>query len=1191
MHQCVRCGKACQATFCDDCRSFLREELKKSGVAYQSMVETVEPQWAGASPASGIESGTWVGASPASGIESGTRAGASPAPTVNQDVSTYTTAPQPIVEKPATPFPVGLDQYETQVEQAVLPAEYDPVTPLPSVGGVYAAQVEQAIQNLQDAARRIEAVEQREHRGPRVSRLSPLRDISADIQRECTPSPGEWSGSRADRADNIGEIEDLGDVPDLWAWVSEMDSEEDEDEEEQSQGDEENSFDPLQSRHLPSQAEVARIEEEDLRRAVADGLATTAQLEIFKRIQARRRLHVLVVCLCVVAVLAFTIDAVLASFVYLQGSHSHPTTVANTPPTFTLSSTVVTYGQKVTLYLRSFSPLSNVYLTRDINEPIVVKHGQATLQIGSDGSAQTTIAIGTAWEPGLHTLQAEDIKTHYTASVTLHVNEGSVPSSHFMLSATALDFGAAAQGANTVKALTLRNSGSGAISWAASSNQPWLQITPDQGTFSQSQKVMIGGQRTNLQPGNYKGTITFTSNVAAPLTVSVQMTVRSLPTDVGAVLAIAPAVLSYRAVDGGADPSAQPLTVSNAGKLPLYWSVASNAQVSTDVNVMGANGGVGTNWVGANQSSGMIAPGQTATIQVLVHSGSLMPGVYFSALTLTTSKGNTAYNAPQSISISLTVQQHCSLLLNTGNLTFTAVAGQGNPSNQTLGLSASTGCSGVISWNVASSASWVTVAPASGQLKGMSGASVSVGINISSLGRSGVYSTHLLVTTGQSTQSVAVQLTLQKQAPPNVPIISAGPLNLNFAANQGQTNLPGQMVTIANTGHAPLQWNSTTNAQADRWLTITPTSGSIAPGQTGQMTVDVNAGVVGPGNYVAQIQLNGTDSTHAAASGSPQTVIVSFQVSAPCVVAQPSSSALAFSAMQGGNDPAAQTLSITASGNCSWPLSWSVKGAPSWLKLSPSSGSLTASDPTATMKVAPAIAGLSASQNAQLSLAVTDSMGDQVQGGAQSIGVALTLQQPCSVQIAPGSIALTAGQNQATITVQASNTCSSINWNAIPDDGGKGWLSVDTANSGNGSIIVKADSSNLGAGTYNGSISIKVADGSGNPVQGGSQTIPVTLNVEASTFTVSGTVMACADSACSTSQPLAAATVTLTDSSGQQVASVTADSFGNFSFSNVAAGSYTIVVSGTDNANKNYAGKATISVSGKQQVTIQSFAG
>jgi hypothetical protein len=1171
MRLCVRCSKACQATFCDECRSFLQEEMKKGSVAHRSMA--------------GLDM-VGVGLNPTPTISN---------PAIDQDVSTYTTSPQPIVENPATPLPLSLDQYATQVEQSVLPAEYDPVTPLPPVGDRYATQVEQAIQNLQDAARRIEAVEQREHRGPRVSRLSPLRDISADIQRDCTPSPGEWSKSRGDEMGEMEKIEDLGDVPDLWAWVSEMDSEDgdeedEEDEEKQKQEDEENAVDPLLSRHFPSQAEVARIEEEDLRRAVADGLATTAQLEVFKRMQARRRLHVLVACLSVVAVLALTIDAVLASFVYLQGSHTHPVAVANTPPTFTLSSTVVTYGQKVTLYLRSFSPLSNVYLTHDINEPVMVKHGQAILQVGSDGSAQTTIAIDTAWEPGFHTLQAEDVKTHYTASVTLYVNEGSVRSSHFMLSATSLDFGTAAQGANTAQALTLRNSGSGAISWVASSNQPWLQITPNQGTFSQSQAVMVGGQRTNLQPGNYKGAITFTSNVAVPITVNVQMTVRSLPTDVGAVLAMAPAVLSYRAVDGGTDPSAQPVTISNAGKLPLYWSVASNAQIFTSANmVMGAFAGSGTNWLGANQSSGVVAPGQTATIQVQVHSGSLMPGVYFSALTLATSKGYNAYNAPQSVSISLTVQQHCSLLLNTGNLAFTAVAGQGSPSNQTLGLSASTGCSGLINWNVASSASWVTVAPASGQLKGMSTASVSVGINISSLSQPGVYTAHLLVMTGQSTQSVAVQLALQKQAMPNVPIISAGPLNLSFAANQGQTNLPGQMVTIANTGHSPLQWSSTANAQADPWLTITPTSGTIAPGQTGQMTVDVNAGAVGPGNYVAQIQLNGSDSTHAAASGSPQTVVVSFQVSAPCVLAQPSSSALAFSAMQGGNDPASQPLSITASGNCSWPLSWRAKGAPSWLNLSPSSGLLTVSNPTATMTVAPSIAGLSASQSAQVSLVVTDSTGEQVQGSAQSVGVSLTLQQPCSVQIAPGSIAFTTVQNQASITVQASNTCSSINWNATSDDGGKGWLSVDTANSGNGSIIVKADSSNLSVGTYSGSLSLKVTDDSGNPVQGGSQTIPVTLKVDASTFTVSGTVMTCADSACSSSQPLGAATVTLSDSAGQQVASVTADAFGNFSFSNVIPDSYTIAASGTDSSNVNYTGKATISVSGKQQVTIQSF--
>src|SRR6266700_6176365 len=144
MRQCVRCGKSCQATFCDDCRSFLRKELQKGSVAYQ-------------------------------------------------DVSTYTTSPVPVARNLVTPLPPINDQYKKLMEQLVQPGENDPVTPLPLVSDLYTTQAEQAIQNLQDAARRIEAVEQREHHGPRVSRLSPWRDISADIQRKSTPLPGAWS--------------------------------------------------------------------------------------------------------------------------------------------------------------------------------------------------------------------------------------------------------------------------------------------------------------------------------------------------------------------------------------------------------------------------------------------------------------------------------------------------------------------------------------------------------------------------------------------------------------------------------------------------------------------------------------------------------------------------------------------------------------------------------------------------------------------------------------------------------------------------------------------------------------------------------------------------------------------------------------------------------------------------------------
>src|SRR5258708_39186234 len=49
--------------------------------------------------------------------------------------------------------------------------------------------VEDALHLLTDAARRIALVEQNIRRKPRVSRLTPLSDISADIQRHSTPMP------------------------------------------------------------------------------------------------------------------------------------------------------------------------------------------------------------------------------------------------------------------------------------------------------------------------------------------------------------------------------------------------------------------------------------------------------------------------------------------------------------------------------------------------------------------------------------------------------------------------------------------------------------------------------------------------------------------------------------------------------------------------------------------------------------------------------------------------------------------------------------------------------------------------------------------------------------------------------------------------------------------------------------------
>ncbi len=86
------------------------------------------------------------------------------------------------------------------------------------------------------------------------------------------------------------------------------------------------------------------------------------------------------------------------------------------------------------------------------------------------------------------------------------------------------------------------------------------------------------------------------------------------------------------------------------------------------------------------------------------------------------------------------------------------------------------------------------------------------------------------------------------------------------------------------------------------------------------------------------------------------------------------------------------------------------------------------------------------------------------------------------------------------------------------------------------------------------------------------------------TATISGTVIACADQGCSTSQPLPGATVTLTLQNVQgsyQIATTTADESGNYSFqplelSTDQGQSYTVSATGTDASNINYAGNTPI---------------
>ncbi|MEO8973407.1 MAG: hypothetical protein ABI406_17615, partial [Ktedonobacteraceae bacterium] len=643
MNQCLRCSKPCEASsvFCDACRTLLRVQLWQEADTRSEAAFSTLPVVA-ASP-EGEEEQVWVNS--------------------NNDPLERITSPHPIVRPEMAPTqqtPQPVEPYENLVEQAVF--------------------------RLNEAARSIERVEQREHgsrrgfRVPRASHLAPLPDISSEIRRESTPMPQVWQSQQSESGEDLGQR-----MPDLWPWLQDTDQEENESDNWA------NHTDPLLARQFPNSAEIARIEEEDMRRAIAEGAVTMPLLQGYKK-KKTRHIRMAFAVLATLALFALIADSALITFVLLHSHRSTP--VVNGTPTLTLSNNVVNIGQTVVLHITYFSPNTRVLITHDIEEQVQLTTGTGLVRVGSNGSADVTMVVAASWGYGFHTVDAEDSLTRYTASATLRIgNSGPTPPSHLELSTNSVDLGEGIVGTSTFQSLKLQNSGGGSISWSASTNQPWLLLSPTSGVFSADQTIEIAGERANLKPktDDYTGVITISSNVGAVQQVKVSMNVTSLPSNVP-VLQVTPPLLSFTALDGGANPVPQLLTISNPGSQPLHWSLGSNTSfmLASQILLMQSQD-ASTDWLSTDQTSGIIVPHGTVYIRAYVQSHNLLPGVYTESLSF---NGNGAADSSQSIYASLTVQPNCGLLLSTGFMSFTGVSGQGNPSNGSLSLNVTPSCSG-----------------------------------------------------------------------------------------------------------------------------------------------------------------------------------------------------------------------------------------------------------------------------------------------------------------------------------------------------------------------------------------------------------------------------------------------------------------------------------------------------------------
>ena len=496
-----------------------------------------------------------------------------------------------------------------------------------------------------------------------------------------------------------------------------------------------------------------------------------------------------------------------------------------------------------------------------------------------------------------------------------------------------------------------------------------------------------------------------------------------------------PTSLSFTVQQGGGNPAAQTLTISNIGGGILNWTASDSSA-----------------WMSLSSSSGTGA----GSVSVSVTTGALPAGSY-SGTVMLSAIGASPVIVPVSFTVT-TAPVAPAIGASPASFSFTAQAGS-NPATQTLTINNTGG--GTLNWTASDNAAWLTVSTASGT----GNSPVTLAVNTASLAAGSYNSLITLSATGATTVTVPVALTVT--AAPVPPAIGASPTSLSFTAQQGGANPAVQALTISNTGGGTLTWSASDDAT---WLSVAPTSGT----GNGAVTVTAILGTLATGTHTGTITLSATG---ASSVSIPVSLTVTAAPVPPAIGASPTS--LTFAATQGGANPANQPLTISNTGGGT--LTWSVSDNAAWLTASQTSGT-----GNGTVTLTAATGSLTAgSYTGTVTIAAT---------GATSVTIPVTfvVAAPPTIGMSPSSLSFTAqqgGGNPVAQTLSISNAGGgTLSWSATPDTT---WLAASpSSTTGNGTVSVVATTGILTAGSYTGNITLSATGAS-------SRTVPVTFTVTA----------------------------------------------------------------------------------------------
>jgi trimeric autotransporter adhesin len=373
----------------------------------------------------------------------------------------------------------------------------------------------------------------------------------------------------------------------------------------------------------------------------------------------------------------------------------------------------------------------------------------------------------------------------------------------------------------------------------------WLTVTQNAGQTPLTLTVSVAA---GLAQGSYSGTITIATARSGPAlaTIPISYTVDAPQSP---TLLVSPDTLNFSSAQGGL-PILQAIAVSNTGGGALPYTAQITAQ----------SGGT---WLTLQSTTGTATAGTPASIPFTVTPGTLKPGAYSAAVTVT----GASQTATALIVLSINSQAPSLLLSQTG-LVFSTVAQAANPPSQTLSV-VNTG-NGTLNWNVTASTlsggNWLSATPPSGSTLPLPAVPPTVSISVNSQGlAAGTYFGSVKV----NTQVISVQTTVLPAGQTPSPSLTTNGMVVTAVA--GTTSAQRQGFVVIN----PLPFTiATSTDDGANWLAASSTDGINVTVQTtlASLAAGIRHGTIRLGFSDGSVQTVNVLSVVAPAGTAPQTI-------------------------------------------------------------------------------------------------------------------------------------------------------------------------------------------------------------------------------------------------------------------------------------------------------------------------------